>query len=129
MPVRPTTSEETIDILRRLSEHYAQYHHVVYTEEVLKACVNLSERYLTDRAFPDKAIDVMDEVGARSRARQQENGSPDGAPYMITTEDVAGVVSMMSGVPVQRVATAESERLRTMGETLRHRIIGQDKAV
>lgn len=129
VPVRPTTSEETIDILRRLSEHYAQYHHVVYTEEVLKACVNLSERYLTDRAFPDKAIDVMDEVGARSRACQQENGSPDGAPYMITTEDVAGVVSMMSGVPVQRVATAESERLRTMGETLRHRIIGQDKAV
>ena len=127
--VRPTTVEETLDILRRLSAHYAQYHHVVYTEDVLKACVSLSERYLTDRAFPDKAIDVMDEVGARSHARQQATGDADAAPYSITTDDVAGVVSMMSGVPVQRVATAETERLRTMGETLKKRIIGQDKAV
>ena len=102
---------------------------MVYTEEVLKACVNLSERYLTDRAFPDKAIDVMDEVGARSHARQKAIGETEAEPYMITTDDVAGVVSMMSGVPVQRVATAENERLRTMGETLKKRIIGQDKAV
>ena len=127
--VRPTTVEETLDILNRLSAHYAQYHHVVYTEEVLQACVRLSERYLTDRAFPDKAIDVMDEVGARSHARQQATGEDGDAPYCITTDDVAGVVSMMSGVPVQRVATAENERLRTMGETLKKRIIGQDKAV
>jgi len=127
--VRPTTVEETLDILERLSAHYAKYHHVVYTEEVLKACVGLSERYLTDRAFPDKAIDVMDEVGARSHARQQATGDTNEAPYCITTDDVAGVVSMMSGVPVQRVATAENERLRTMGETLKKRIIGQDKAV
>ncbi len=127
--VRPTTVEETLDILERLSAHYAQYHHVAYTEEVLKACVGLSERYLTDRAFPDKAIDVMDEVGARSHARQQATGDTSEAPYCITTDDVAGVVSMMSGVPVQRVATAENERLRTMGETLKKRIIGQDKAV
>lgn len=127
--VRPTTTEETLNILERLSAHYAQYHHVVYPDEVLKACVNLSERYLTDRAFPDKAIDVMDEVGARSHARQQAIGDTDAAPYMITRDDVAGVVSMMSGVPVQRVATAENERLRTMGDVLKKRIIGQDKAV
>ena len=126
--VRPTTGDETFDILTHLSEHYAHYHHVIYTREVLKACVGLSERYLTDRAFPDKAIDVMDEVGARSHARQQGAEEPKDA-YTITTEDVAGVVSMMSGVPVQRVATAENERLRTLGETLRHKIIGQDKAV
>ncbi len=126
--VRPTTSDETIDILKRLSEHYATYHHVIYTKEVLRACVELSERYLTDRAFPDKAIDVLDEVGARSKARQQEKGTTD-APYVVTTEDVAGVVSMMSGVPVQRVATAESERLRTMADSLKRRVIGQDKAV
>ena len=126
--IRPTTGDETFHILTHLSEHYAHYHNVTYTREVLKACVGLSERYLTDRAFPDKAIDVMDEVGARSHARQQtENDAL--APYTITTEDVAGVVSMMSGVPVQRVATAENERLRTMGDTLRRRIIGQDKAV
>ena len=123
--VRPTTGDETFNILTQLSDHYADYHHVIYTREVLKACVGLSERYLTDRAFPDKAIDVMDEVGARSHAKQQSEQSA----YTITPEDVAGVVSMMSGVPVQRVATAENERLRTMGEVLRRRIIGQDKAV
>ncbi len=127
--VRPTTSDETLDILTRLSAHYATYHHVVYPEEVLKACVALSERYLTDRAFPDKAIDVMDEVGARSHARQQATGELDSAPYTVTTDDVAGVVSMMSGVPVQRVATAETERLRLLGDHLKKRIIGQDKAV
>ena len=123
--VRPTTAEETIGILRRLSEHYANYHHVVYSDAVIKACVELSERYLTDRAFPDKAIDVMDEVGARSHAQQEKQE----APYIITTEDVAGVVSMMSGVPVQRVATAETERLRTMADSIKRRVIGQDTAV
>ena len=127
--VRPTNSEETEDILTRLSEHYAAYHHVVYTSEVLHACVSLSERYLTDRAFPDKAIDVMDEVGARSHARQQAIGETEAPAYVVTTDDVAGVVSMMSGVPVQRVARAENEQLRTMNDTLRHRVIGQDKAV
>ena len=126
--IRPTTGDETFDILTHLSEHYAHYHNVIYTREVLKACVGLSERYLTDRAFPDKAIDVMDEVGARSHALQPSTEALMPA-YTITTEDVAGVVSMMSGVPVQRVATAENERLRTMGEVLRRRIIGQDKAV
>ena len=127
--VRPTTTEETVNILERLSEHYAKYHHVIYTEEVVRACVNLSERYITDRAFPDKAIDVMDEVGARSHARQKAIGAPGEAPYEITTDDVANVVSMMSGVPVQRVATGETERLRTMGDTLRKKVIGQDQAV
>ena len=126
--IRPTTGEETFKILSRLSEQYAHYHHVVYTREVLKACVGLSERYLTDRAFPDKAIDVMDEVGARSHARLQADERATEA-YTITPEDVAGVVSMMSGVPVQRVAIEENERLRTMGDTLKHKIIGQDKAV
>jgi len=123
--VRPTTAEETVGILRKLSEHYADYHHVVYSDAVIKACVELSERYLTDRAFPDKAIDVMDEVGARSHAQQERQE----APYIITTEDVAGVVSMMSGVPVQRVATAETERLRTMADSIKRRVIGQDTAV
>ena len=127
--VRPTTGEETLDILRRLSDHYAHYHNVVYTTEVLKACVRLSERYITDRAFPDKAIDVMDEVGARSHARQQAAGKKELPAYTVTTEDVAGVISMISGVPVQRVARAENERLLTMAQTLKNRIIGQDKAV
>lgn len=127
--VRPTTAEETYSILQRLNEHYATYHNVIYGDDILHACVNLSERYITDRAFPDKAIDVMDEVGARSHARRQAVGEVAEAPYNITLDEVAGVVSMMSGVPVQRVAKAENERLRTMGDALRDRIIGQDKAV
>ena len=126
--VRPTTGEETYVILKKLSARYALYHGVFYTSEVLKACVELSERYLTDRAFPDKAIDVLDEVGARCKSRQEKKG--DGKePYEVTVEDVAGVISMMSGVPVQRVATAENEKLRTMAQTLKHKVVGQDKAV
>ena len=127
--VRPTTPEETLSILNRLSEHYAEYHHVVYPGETLQAAVSLAERYLTDRAFPDKAIDVMDEAGARAHARAKAVGDEPQEPYTITVDDIASVVSMMSGVPVQRVQKAETERLRTMDETLRKRVIGQDEAV
>ncbi len=127
--VRPTTVEETLAILNRLNEHYADYHHVIYPEETLLAAVNLAERYITDRAFPDKAIDVMDEAGARAHAREQALGEEQSEPYTITVDDIAAVVSMMSGVPVQRVQKAENERLRTMDEALRKRVIGQDEAV
>jgi ATP-dependent Clp protease ATP-binding subunit ClpC len=127
--VRPTTKEETYTILFHLSNYYGQYHEVFYPEDVLRACVDLSERYLTDRAFPDKAIDVMDEVGARRHTRQEEGKIKKSGLNMVTVEEVAGVVAMMSGVPVQRVAKAENERLLTMAETLKRKIIGQDKAV
>lgn len=127
--VRPTTTEETLSILNRLSEHYAEYHHVIYPEETLQAAVSLAERYITDRAFPDKAIDVMDEAGARAHARAKAVGDEPQELYTITVDDIASVVSMMSGVPVQRVQKAETERLRTMDETLRKRVIGQDEAV
>ena len=127
--VRPTTTEETLSILNRLSEHYAEYHHVIYPEETLQAAVSLAERYITDRAFPDKAIDVMDEAGARAHARAKAVDDEPQEPYTITVDDIASVVSLMSGVPVQRVQKAETERLRTMDETLRKRVIGQDEAV
>lgn len=127
--VRPTNTEETLEILTRLSAHYAQFHNVIYPACVLKACVQLSERYITDRAFPDKAIDVMDEVGARSHARRKAFEQENSPAYSITTEDVAGVVSMMSGVPVQRVAKAENEQLQAMAGVIRKRVIGQDKAI
>ena len=126
--VRPTTTEETFNILLHLSDYYGKYHEVEYPEDVLHACVNLSERYITDRAFPDKAIDVMDEVGARRHAKQSGEGKKN-SQNLVTLDEVAGVVSMMSGVPVQRVAKAENERLLTMAETLKRKIIGQDKAV
>ena len=123
--VQPTTVDETYTILTRLSETYGQFHHVQYTQEALRACVNLTDRYITDRQFPDKAIDAMDEVGACVGDRQEAKGErPE-----ITEADVARVVSQMSGVPVQRVAQAEGERLRQMASVLQQRVIGQDEAV
>ena len=123
--VQPTTVDETYTILTRLSETYGQFHHVQYTQEALRACVNLTDRYITDRQFPDKAIDAMDEVGACVGDRQEAKGER----QEITEADVARVVSQMSGVPVQRVAQAEGERLRQMASVLQQRVIGQDEAV
>ena len=123
--VQPTSKDETYTILTRLSDTYGQFHHVRYTQEALRACVNLTDRYITDRQFPDKAIDAMDEVGACVGERQEAKGER----QEITEADVARVVSQMSGVPVQRVAQAEGEQLRQMGATLSQRVIGQDEAV
>lgn len=114
--IRPTTTTETLTILERLSDKYAEFHHVVYPQDVLEACVSLADRYLTDRAFPDKAIDVMDEVGAKFTGT-------------INTDQVAQVVSMMSGVPVQKVQKAETDKLRQMAESLRQNVMGQDDAI
>jgi len=179
--VQPTTREETLDILRRLSEAYGKHHNVCYTEEVLQACVNLTERYISDRAFPDKAIDAMDEVGARAQVSMQEKPdfinefereiaeAEDGEtkaqenenfkeaialrdkqtalrlrmnesiahwqkerqkmPTIVTVDDVANVISLMSGVPVSRVQSEENERLKNLGSVLKQRVIGQDEAV
>lgn len=144
--IQPTTADETYTILTRLSETYGQFHHVRYTPEALRACVNLTDRYITDRQFPDKAIDAMDEVGAhvqQSRAKINKEAIDEaldasvlpknqryfGDPEIITEADVARVVSQMSGVPVQRVAQAEGEQLRQMASVLQQRVIGQDEAV
>ena len=123
--VQPTNADETYTILTRLSETYGQFHHVQYTQEALRACVNLTDRYITDRQFPDKAIDAMDEVGAWKGERLEVRGER----REITEADVARVVSQMSGVPVQRVAQAEGEQLRQMGNALSQRVIGQEEAV
>ncbi len=179
--VPATTKEETLEILRQLAPKYGEHHHVAYSDEVLQACVELTDRYISDRTFPDKAIDAMDEVGARTHVQtpdkpqhiaeledtilslqeekhavlqeqnyeralalrdeektvqeclEQElqvwNQTVDTEPTMIQTEDVANVVSLMSGVPVERLAQAENERLRTMAETIMQRVVGQDAAV
>lgn len=134
--VQPTSLDETYTILTRLSDTYAQFHHVHYTPEALRACVNLTDRYITDRSFPDKAIDAMDEAGAckmeiRKQALEDNKSVNDesAAAVEITESDVARVVSQMSGVPVQRVAQAEGERLRQMSAVLQQRVIGQDEAV
>lgn len=123
--VQPTSPEETYAALTRLSEVYGTFHKVQYTEEALQACVKLTDRYISDRFFPDKAIDAMDEAGAYKRQTTTET---DSTP-LITEADIAFVVSRMSGVPVQRVAQTETQQLRQMATVLQQRVIGQDKAI
>ena len=131
--VQPTSADETYAVLTRISEVYGTFHHVHYTEEALRACVKLTDRYITDRFFPDKAIDAMDEVGAwKGSQLKSENGNLEGNEAVtqeVTEADVAWVVSRMSGVPIQRVAQAEGEQLRRMNAVLKQRVIGQDKAI
>ena len=123
--VQPTSPEETYAALTRLSEVYGTFHKIQYTEEALHACVKLTDRYISDRFFPDKAIDAMDEAGAYKRQTTTET---DSTP-LITEADIAFVVSRMSGVPVQRVAQTETQQLRQMATVLQQRVIGQDKAI
>lgn len=132
--VQPTTTDETFAILSRLSEAYGAFHHVQYTEQALRACVQLTDRYVTDRAFPDKAIDAMDEAGAYKHDHTPVAPAADDADTakpmpQVTEADIAYIVSQMSGVPVQRVAKAEGEQLRQMGAVLNRRVVGQEAAV
>ena len=179
--VEPTTTEETLEILHNIKDRYEQHHHVNYTDDAIKACVKLTERYVNDRFFPDKAIDALDEVGARvhlqhaevppaitekekeigfikekkhaavgnqnfelaaryrdrqtelekelEELNQQWLSSDAGERETITDKEVADVVSMMSGVPVQRMAEAEGIRLKGMANNLKNVVIGQDPAI
>ncbi|MBR4275801.1 MAG: ATP-dependent Clp protease ATP-binding subunit [Prevotella sp.] len=179
--VEPSTPDETMQILTNIRERYEQHHHVIYSEDALHACVKLTQRYITDRAFPDKAIDALDEVGARihlhhadipvditdleteikimkdnklqavqnqnfelaASYRDQQQKLEDqlseitrrwsegstGDRETVTVDDVADVVAMMTGIPVQRVAESEGERLRGMASKLKQEVIAQDKAI
>ncbi|MCQ2341058.1 MAG: ATP-dependent Clp protease ATP-binding subunit [Paludibacteraceae bacterium] len=115
--VAPATEKETLAILHGLRERYSLFHGKEYTDDALEACVHLTERYLSDRALPDKAIDALDEAGARTAAKT------------ITGEDIANVVSIMSGVPVERMAKKESDQLLELPTVLRNRVLGQDQAI
>lgn len=179
--VEPTTSEETIQILKNIKNRYEHHHHVEYTDDAIEACVRLTGRYITDRAFPDKAIDAMDEAGSRMhlshahippeiiekekelahvldkkkqavhnqnfelaasyRDRQTEleanlammrndwsNGSMDDR-QTVDADVIADVVSMMTGVPVQRMAEKEGIRLKGMAAELKNVVIAQDAAI
>ena len=121
--VEPATVEQTLDILGRLSPIYAQHHGVRYDGAVLRACVELTQRYITDRHFPDKAIDLLDEAGAVARLRGG------GAHVDVTADDVARVVMTMTGVPLDRIGADESVRLRHLEQHLQSRIVGQEEAV
>lgn len=179
--IEPSTEAETLDILKNIKERYEDYHHVRYTNEALEACVKLTSRYVSERAFPDKAIDAMDEVGAkvhlqhaeippsiiekekelsnihqlkiaaagdqnfelaatyRDRETQLEGelkelndkwvASDDGHRETITEADVANVVSIMSGIPVQRISESEGCVLKNLGNRLKSVVVAQDDAI
>ena len=179
--VEPTTAEQTLQILHNIKDRYEEHHHVTYTDEALLACVKLTERYVTDRAQPDKAIDALDETGSRVHLlaahippevdelekqleviKEKKNRAVSNQNYelaasyrdnqtqlekqlaevqaqwlagnneerqTVTEAEVSDVVSMMTGVPVQRMAENEGERLRGMGTVLKNSVIAQDAAI
>ncbi|HEX3167797.1 MAG TPA: ATP-dependent Clp protease ATP-binding subunit [Chitinophagaceae bacterium] len=179
--VEPPSVDETIMILTNIQSKYEDYHNVSYSVEAIDACVKLSDRYMTDRLLPDKAIDVMDEVGARvhlkninvppnildlekkiedvkneknkvvksqkfeeaaslrdtekrlaeelEKAKNEWEEESKHKKYPIGEEEIAEVVSMMTGIPVKRMVQAETEKLRRMADDMRHMVIGQDEAI
>jgi ATP-dependent Clp protease ATP-binding subunit ClpC len=179
--VEPPSSAETIQILNNIKGKYEDHHNVIYTNEAIEACVKLTERYISDRFLPDKAIDALDEAGARvhitninvpqiildleaqieeikehknkvvksqkyeeaarlrdtekrlleelDKAKSEWEAASKLKRYSVNDQHIAEVVAMMSGVPVTRIAQAESERLTNMGVALKGKVIGQDKAV
>lgn len=179
--VEPTTADETLQILENIKDRYERHHHVAYTEDALRACVKLTERYVTDRAFPDKAIDALDEVGAKvhlqhvevppaiiekekelDEAKLKKQNAVVNQNYElaanyrdmqlrlekelealnydwafgdndnrqpVTEKEVAEVVSIMTGVPVQRMAETEGVRLKGMANELKQAVVAQDTAI
>jgi ATP-dependent Clp protease ATP-binding subunit ClpC len=121
--VEPPSEDETVQIIHGLKTHYEDHHRIVITDEVILAAVKLSERYITDRFLPDKAIDVIDE---REHAWEEERRT---RRPTLTEEDVAFIVSRWTGIPVTRLKQAETERLIHMEDELHKRVVGQDKAI
>ncbi len=121
--VEHTDIQHSISILDRLKTNYEKHHNVIYTDEAIIACVRMSDRYITDRCLPDKAIDAMDEAGSMVRLKNPKRTGH------VTAEDVASVISKMSGVPSGRIAEGEGSKLLKMKAKLQSRIIGQDEAI
>ena len=124
--VEPTDVAESIEILRHLKPHYEEFHHITYTDDAVESAVRLTDRYLSDRSLPDKAIDALDEAGSMVRLNlARKKGGAD----TVTAEDIASVVSKMTGIPVNKVAESEGNRILRMKKRLQARIIGQDEAI
>ena len=121
--VEKTDIQETTAILRLLAPKYEAHHKVRYTDEALRTCVTLSERYISSRCLPDKAVDVMDEAGSMLRLASC------GREAVVDKEAVEKVISRMTGIPVGRIAQSEGERLLNMASELKSRVIGQNDAV
>ncbi|KAF7801830.1 ATP-dependent Clp protease ATP-binding subunit ClpA-like protein CD4B, chloroplastic-like [Senna tora] len=120
------TVDETIEILKGLCSKYEQFHGVRYENDALVAAASLSKQYISEFFLPDKAIDIIDEAGARVQLTRNKT-SP--LQVLITVQDIEKVVSMRTGIPVERVSTLEASKLLNLEDTLHKRIVGQDEAV
>ena len=123
--IEPAGVSYTISILESIKDRYEAHHEVRYSPEAIEACALLSDRYVTDRCLPDKAIDALDEAGSMVRIKRDGKGGGN----VVKASDVAKVISLMTGIPAGRIAEGESRKLMEMEEVLRSRIIGQDEAV
>ena len=121
--VEPTSETETLEILRKIAPLYEQHHTVRYSEEALRACVELSGRYITDRHFPDKAIDLLDEVGATAHLNRG------GALVEIGKEDVAQCLTVATGIPAKQLSSSMASHIQELESHLTSRIIGQTEAL
>ena len=124
--VEPTDIRQSITILENLKPNYENFHNVTYSDDAIEACVRLTDRYISDKSLPDKAIDAMDEAGSMIRlnlSKKRRSGS------VVDAEDIATVVSKMTGIPVNKVAESEGNRIMRMKGRLQSRIIGQDEAI
>lgn len=124
--VEPTDIQQSITILENLKPNYEDFHKVAYSDEAIEACVRLTDRYITDKSLPDKAIDALDEAGSMIRlnlTKDKRTGN------IVDAEDIATVVSKMTGIPVNKVAESEGNRIMKMKGRLQCRIIGQDDAI
>jgi len=124
--VEPTDVVQSIEILKNLQPRYEEFHGITYTPQAIEAAVRLTERYITDKSLPDKAIDALDEAGSMVRLSLTKKRS---RPQVVDAEDIATVVSKMTGIPVNKVAESEGNRIVKMKQRLKERIIGQDQAV
>lgn len=124
--VEPTDIQQSITILENLKPNYEDFHKVTYSDEAIEACVRLTDRYITDKSLPDKAIDALDEAGSMIRlnlTKDKRTGN------IVDAEDIATVVSKMTGIPVNKVAESEGNRIMKMKGRLQSRIVGQDDAI
>ena len=121
--VEPTGVAQSIEILRQLRPKYEEFHGLKYSDEAVEAAVQLTDRYITDKSLPDKAIDAFDEAGSMVRLSTGKKKAE------VSAEDIATVVSKMTGIPVNKVAESEGNRIVKMRSRLKGRIIGQDEAI
>jgi ATP-dependent Clp protease ATP-binding subunit ClpC len=127
--VKEPTLEQTLEILQAIAPRYELFHGVKYTKESLEAAVKLSERYITDRFLPDKAIDLMDEAGALVHMETVIGLEEDAPSPQVTEHDVAAILSEWSSIPIGKLESGEMDRLRRLEEDLTARVKGQSRAV